>query len=175
MSALIFVGLALLNARRDIAMLGIIHRTTRGLWPKHFQRCFVPADKSRNPNGRLAVHSHQRQLKTYREGHFLDVAAHSLLGAVDVYNILADYVVAAESVKVFQNRLQQILKIGAGHKIHGWATMLSSRHHMFMHPLLNFSGFNGHECNMQDGMQVNDNHVTTPTAACINGWLNMRD
>ena len=108
--ALLHFGLAPLNARRDVAILGIIHRTVIGKGPPHFRRFFAPARTSNNPDGRLATNSHDRQLQTYRTGQFLDVAVHSILGALDVYNILPTYVFSADNVKDSQNHLQQILR-----------------------------------------------------------------
>ena len=38
--SLIYFGVAPLNARRDMAMLGLIHRSVIGLGPKHFLKFF---------------------------------------------------------------------------------------------------------------------------------------
>ena len=175
--ALLYFGLAPLNARRDVAMLGIVHRTVLGRGPKHFEKFFVLANQSSHPTGRLNSKGHEYQLQTYRTGRYLDVVAHSLLGAIDVYNILPAYVVDARDVSEFQNRLQQILKIGAAECHADWTTMLSNRHLMFRHPLLKFHDFCGMACKTKNGAQ-NDGGVhpvavvsATATATCINGWL----
>jgi hypothetical protein len=82
----------------------------------------ILAPESRNPEGRVALHSHARQLKTCRSGNFLDVVAHSFLGALDVYNLLPEYVFVAKAVKDSQDRLQQILIIGASERHAEWNT-----------------------------------------------------
>ena len=56
--ALLEFGLAPLNARRDIAMLCVIHRTVLGLGPEHFRKFFVPAERSTNPSGRANLRRH---------------------------------------------------------------------------------------------------------------------
>ena len=141
--ALLNFGLSPLTARRDIAMLGLIHRTVIGEGSEQFRRFFVLANRTNHPDGRRTLNSHDMQLRTYRTGKFLDLVGHSLLGAIDVYNLLPPYVVAAKDVKTFQNRLQQILKLGASEGMPGWTTFLSNRHLTFLHPLRMFNGFEG--------------------------------
>ena len=95
--------------------------------------------------------------------------AHSQLGAVDVYNMLPEYVAAAEDVTTFQNRLQQILKLAAMEGVLGWENLLSNRHLMYQHPLRGFYGF--------EGLGAGTNGcilpalVETPMDHCIDGWL----
>ena len=94
--------------------------------------------------------------------------ANSLLGAIDVYNLLPRYVVAAGDVKSFQNRLQQLLKEAARNNMVDWTTFLSNRHLMFMHPLRQFTEFEGittSGTNDECGVETTDDHQ------CINGWL----
>ena len=109
------------------------------------------------------------QLRSYRRGAFLEIMSHSLLGAIDVYNLLPQYIVAAEDVKSFQNRLQQMLKAAAMNQMQGWATLLSNRWVLFQHPLREFYGFEGF------GGVTNDytGHamIDMPTNACITNWL----
>ena len=51
-NGILFFGLALLNARRDMAMLGLIHRSVLGLGPEHFSKFFRRTDSTRHPGGR---------------------------------------------------------------------------------------------------------------------------
>ena len=151
-------------------MLGIIHRTVLGNGPKHFSKFIKRAEASHHPLGRVALNAHDRQLTSYRTGNYLEMVSHSILGAIDVYNLLPAYVVAADDVSAFQNRLQQLLKAAAMDRMPGWPTYLSNRHLMFRHPLRAFSGFNGPgrfvECNnMYDKGRCDDAH------ACIQGWI----
>ena len=43
-TALLKINLAPLAARRDVAMLGLIHRTVIGKGPNHFRECFKACD-----------------------------------------------------------------------------------------------------------------------------------
>jgi len=167
--ALLEFGLAPLNARRDIAMLGVIHRTVLGLGPEHFRKFFVPAERSTNPSGRANLRRHNMQLRSYRRGAFLEIMSHSLLGAIDVYNLLPQYVVAVEDVKTFQNRLQQMLKAAATNQMRGWPTLLSNRLILFQYPLREFGGFEGFG-GVTNGYSEHA-MMDMPTNACITNWL----
>ena len=74
------------------------------------------------------------------------------MGTIDVYNLLPAYIVAAEDVSTFQNRLQQLMKLSVGEAVNDWSSMLSNRHLIFRHPLLRCSGFAGSGKNMERGM-----------------------
>ena len=153
-------------------MLGIIHRTVLGQGPPHFEKFFVLADAPRHPDGRITLKAHDRQLRTYRSGRFLQTTAHSLLGAIDVYNLLPQYVIAACDVGTFQNRLQQILKAAASETVHNWSSLLCNRHLVFMHPLLNFTKFEGPICKVGNDGNDGDMGVNTDGAySCVQGWL----
>ena len=99
------------------------------------------------------------------------MVAHSLLGAIDVYNILPDYVVEANNVSEFQNRLQQMLKIGASERHLDWTTMLSNRHLTFRHPVLQFQGFTGFAKKKKVATPDGTNVGSIATTNCVNGWL----
>ena len=59
--ALLIFNLAPLQARRDIAMLGVIHRRNVGKGPAHFQKHFKPAeDGAATILTRLAARRHDR-------------------------------------------------------------------------------------------------------------------
>ena len=164
--ALLNFGLAPLNARRDIAMLGVIHRTVLGLGPRQFRKFIRLAGDSLNPGGRVALNNHDRQLVSFRKGNYLDMVSHSLLGAIDVYNLLPGYVVDAGDVSAFQNRLQQLLKVLAKDGIPGWQRYLSNRHMMFLHPLRNCGGFDG------PGTKECVTEIASGTTYwCVKGWL----
>ena len=88
-----------------------------------------------------------------------------------MYNLLPQYVIATMDVPTFQNRLQRILKVAARDRVPGWTTILSNRHWMFRHPLLDFSGFNGMES--RAGCDNKDCEVKRDDAhTCIEGWIN---
>lgn len=58
--------LAPLSTRRDIAMMGLIHRTVLGLGPSHFQSFFKPDFKARAE----AIDRHRLQIVEYSDGHW---------------------------------------------------------------------------------------------------------
>ena len=150
-------------------MLGVIHRTVIGLGPEHFRKFFVLAEAPSHPRGRVTMHRHNRQLRSYRHGNFLEVMAHSQLGAIDVYNLLPEYVVEAVDVKSFQNRLQQVLKIAAMDQVLGWSTLLSNRHLIFQHPLREFYGFQG--LGVEKKCCTNDALLEQSMTHCMDGWI----
>ena len=127
--ALIEYKLAPLCARRDIAMLGLIHRTVLGNGPKHFQRFFKRAQTTPHPQARTRVHS--KQLETRRTGKYLEVLKYSALGLIDVYNSLPQKVVDYDDVTDFQSALQGILKTEAAASNAGRQSVFSPRHEVW--------------------------------------------
>ena len=107
--------LAPLCARRDIAMLGLLHRVVTGTAPPPLQSLFPRAAA-----GTLFSHGfgqgppHSKQLADpIVPGHGA-VIKRSLFGLVSVYNKLPCSVVSCSSVKAFQSALQSILKSRVG-------------------------------------------------------------
>jgi hypothetical protein len=120
--ALLHFNLAPLDTRRDIAMLGVLHRTSLGKGPKHFKEYFKPAqgnllEDPRDTLGRSRL------------------VQRSAFGLVAVYNILPAQVRAKKSVQAFQTALQNMVKDAAGDGIKEWRHMLSPRLGMEHHPL----------------------------------------
>ena len=111
--ALLQFNLAFLNARRDMAALGLIHRTVLGLGPPHFREWFFPSDEVAPYPIRHQVSKHTRQLYSYVRGNQTELLKRSLLGQVQVYNKLAQNVVDCGTVKTFQRQLKQQLKVCA--------------------------------------------------------------
>ena len=64
---------------------------------KYFVRGPTPV----RPCGREAMKHHDKLLMPHRTGKILNVLSHSLLGLVDVYNILPKLVVDAATVSEF--------------------------------------------------------------------------
>jgi hypothetical protein len=133
--ALLRFNLAPLSSRRDMAMLGLIHRTLLGRGPGHFQRFFFLEPFPHDANTRSAARSHSRRIHEYREGRFLESVRRSALGLASVYNLLPDEVVRADSVSSFQHLLQDMLKHCAGNDF-PWVKLFSPRHPLHVHPLL---------------------------------------
>ena len=132
--ALDMYKLAPLNARRDMAMLGVIHRAVLGEGPAQIQKYFQLSSENLHPNGRNLLRRHNRQLSSYRKGKFLETTARSILGLVDVYNMLPQKIVDAGSVKIFQGMLQGLMK-EQGCSADDWETLFSPRHALHAHPL----------------------------------------
>ncbi len=135
-SAFLQHNLAPLSTRRDIAMLGVIHRAVLGKGPPQFKRFFhcelVP---SRHLNTRLSSRMHSRRVHEYTHGRYLDIVKRSALGLASVYNILPGDIVAIDSVCGFQRGLQELVRGHVGSRIE-WSRLLSPRHWLHAHPLL---------------------------------------
>ena len=119
-------------------MLGIIHRAVIGKSPEQVRKHFILAASSVHPNGRNALRRHNRQLQSYRLGQFLETTAHSILGLVDVYNLLPQQLVNHECFRTFQRELQDMLKWGVKNGMTNWECMFLPRHVLHWHPLRQF-------------------------------------
>ena len=136
--ALFAFNLAPLSARRDIAMLGVIHRSVLGLGPEQLCRFFRRNWDFECNNTRLGRRRHSRQLVDPRGPRFSEQFRRSAFGLVAVYNLLPDEVVMAPTVSLFQGQLQSLLRsfavLGTGH----WYQLFSPRVPLYCHPLLRF-------------------------------------
>ena len=109
--ALLQYRLAPLGTRRDMALLGVIHRAVLGLGPPQFLSWFPLATPAIDrPLTRLQHRRHNRQVVDYCEVHFSSMLARSALGLVREYNLLPQAVVKAPTVKDFQQRLQSLVR-----------------------------------------------------------------
>ena len=132
LTAFMSFNLAPLSLRRDIAMLGLIHRTVLGEGAAHFQRFFYAAP---NTARRSARHQrHNRQLYEYRHGDYFNMVGRSALGAASVYNLLFQEIVDAENVKLFKRSLQDLARYVAASNRPEWQHLYSTRHSMHVHP-----------------------------------------
>ena len=134
--AFMVFNLAPLSARRDIAMLGCIHRAVLlqgppALW-KFFRRETVPRATSTRRGIR-----HSFQLIEWQPGRDLEVMRRSALGMIRVYNMLPQEVVEKAEVKAFQSALTQLLRDRVNGGDDNWHRLFSPRHRLFQsHPLL---------------------------------------
>ncbi len=120
--------LAPLCTRRDIGMLGLLHRISLGNAPPQLAELFprAPAPEPRfGPNTRLhrTVQRHDRQFLE-RPGH-TDIFRRSLFGLVCSYNLLPQSVVDISSVSAFQSRLQRAVLKVARDGVDDWSHVLS--------------------------------------------------
>lgn len=122
--ALVTYELAPLNSRRDMALLGLLHRIVLKDAPPQLAELFPPArawpfglastrPQVRRHNKRL----HQRAIGT-------ETLRRSLFGLVKVYNLLPQQIINKTSVKLFQSALQQALCVAASLNVHNWEYLL---------------------------------------------------
>ena len=124
--------LAPLETRRDIGMLGLLHRISLGLAPKLLADLFPLAPDSRPRIGipnqtRLhrTVQRHNRQFME-RDGH-TDVFRRSVFGRVASYNLLPQSMVDMSSVKGFQRMLHLAVLRAARSNGENWSRLLSGQ------------------------------------------------
>ena len=128
-----FVPLA---ARRDMAMLGMIHRTVLGKGPEHFKKFFKLRETGQQRAAtRFAARRHDKQLEEPRKGCFPELLRRSALGLVAVYNLLPKAVVDQGTVKDFQRELQELLTKRAAAGCEDWRFTFSPRVSLWKHPL----------------------------------------
>ena len=120
-TALIEFNLAPLSARRDMAMLGVIHRTALGKGPRHFKQLFAL-----DYDGRIV--DPRRKFKG-------ELIKRSALGLVAIYNMLPVSCKTMGSVKDFQRSLQDIMKERASQGCLDWEKKFCPRIALTKHPL----------------------------------------
>ena len=140
--ALLEFKLAPLSSRRDIAMLAIIHRNVIGMGPGQFDKYFVANDSSRGSK-RLNERRHNKQLISLRTGNYLEMFKKSLCGAIDIYNLLPQYVVEASTVSIFQHRLQELLKTQIACTTSDWEVLYSPRNTIWNNHLKRLYDYEG--------------------------------
>ena len=126
--------LAPLRSRRDMALLGFLHRMRLGRGPPHFQKFF--AEKSLHhywghsgpPQDDLLVPLSGTPLPQF--------AQRSAFGMSRVYNLLPQSTKALKTVKSFQADLQRILRERAAAGCHDWADTFSTSLNFTHHPLV---------------------------------------
>ena len=102
--------LAPLPSRRDIGMLGVLHKINLNTAVPQLQTLFPIVGSVVEPAGRQRLRHwrrlHSKQLATPVDFSSSDVLKRSLFGLVHCYNGLPQKVVDARSVKAFQQQLQ---------------------------------------------------------------------
>ena len=115
--------LAPLTSRRDIGMLGLLHRIVLGEAPSQLASLFPFAAPPGDFTTRLSVRRHERQ---FQQPPFrTDVLHRSLFGLVVVYNLLPPEVIAHLSVSEFQSHLQFALRKAARNRLPDWQYLFS--------------------------------------------------
>jgi len=126
-TAIVEFHLAPLATRRDIAMLGLIHRSVCGKGPTQFTDFFV-----RDPH-------HQTKLLDPRVTARSPLIKRSALGLVAIYNLLPHNIVSSKSVSAFQRGLQELVISYAVTGYPQWSEVLSPRLPLANHPLTSVS------------------------------------
>ncbi len=129
--ALLNYRLAPLAARRDIAVLGFLHRASLGLVTEQIQQLF-PRVGRREPVGsaipsrvRGATAFHNRQLFDRVTASSTEQLKKSFFGMVQCYNALPQHVVNHQSVSSFQRELQDSMMRRAAEGFDGWQQIFS--------------------------------------------------
>ena len=124
LEALEHFNLAPLRTRRAIAMLGVVWRAVRRKGPPQLWSFF-----DRAPTRRTTRSSewHELQLKTYRNGDHLEVLRRSVLGLVEVFNVLPTAVVeGSQKVRSFQAQLQELTLTASRDGVEDWKILLNA-------------------------------------------------
>ena len=135
--ALIHFNLAPLTTRRDMSILGVIHRTVLGLGPPCFKDCFT-LDASPPPP--RAPRRHRRYLLDPCPPRAPDYLLRSALGGVRIYNLLPESIVNAADVHDFQRILSELVRF-ASPRYSSWPELLSWRVPLAFHDLRNFDAW----------------------------------
>ena len=116
-------NLAPLETRRDIALLGVVHRTVLGEGPPQFRRWFFAAEGSSheyNTRRQEARRKYGKQLHDYLDRDQSALLRRSPLGLTRVYNELDAEAVKCTTVKSFQAELQRLVRKQAEAGVENW-------------------------------------------------------
>ena len=118
-------NLAPLALRRNIAVLGLLHRIQLGEAHDDFSKLFEPLVQQHSRSTRHNARRHGRQFREVWGK--TDSFNRSIFAAVRVYNVLPEHVVESKTVKTFQSLLTKIARNACeASKVH-WDRMFSVR------------------------------------------------
>ena len=133
---LLVCRLAPLRARRDMAMLAVLHRRVLGRGRKNFVQ-LLPRLEADQRTRHTRLHAARHRLQLEERPNLPDYAARGLLGLVIVYSLLPRYIVEESAdVTTFQRSLQALMIERAKGGCQDWAEMYSPRLARVSHPLL---------------------------------------
>ena len=133
-SAFMNWNLAPLGVRRDIGILGVIHRAVHGEGPPELWKFFRRDLSVRRVSRR---ERHKFQVIEWPRCRDLDIMRRSALGMIRVYNILPEHVVSIANMKLFQRALTDLVRDRVTAGDHRWKVLLCCRHRLFQfHPLI---------------------------------------
>jgi hypothetical protein len=123
-TALIEHSLAPLGMRRDIAMLGLLHKVALGSAPQPILDLFRSTPLNSFSVGLTSSRlRHNMQIHDPVEFNHPGIIKRSVFGLIRVYNDLPQYVVSAKTAKVLQRRLQKRAKVAAVSHDTNWPLM----------------------------------------------------
>ena len=121
-------NLAPLEARRDMAMLGLIHRTVLGLSPPQFYEWFFLAETTEPAYlTRYQENKHDKQLHDWLKHKDTELLRRIALGLVRVHNKLPQEAVDCISVRAFQTWLHCRVKQEAARGTDNWENCFNLR------------------------------------------------
>ena len=127
-SALLDHSLAPLGMRRDIAMLGLLHKVSLGAAAQPIQNMFAPRRGSLDCFGIGSTFPrHCRQLHDPVAFFHAPIIHRSIFGLIKVYNQLPFDVLDSKTPKHFQHHLQRSAKNAARAGQQSWQLMFSAR------------------------------------------------
>ena len=109
--------LAPLRARREIALLGIIHRAALRQGPPHFHQFFIRA---------RAIYGHTRTIYDPCVGRSQLYFRRSIFGLVAFYNRLPEEVIQLTEINAFQRCLQNTLRMAVEVNVPNWHLIFRS-------------------------------------------------
>ena len=119
--ALLDHALAPLQCRRDMAMLGLLHRIIMGWAPACLQKFIYYADAPTFPRSYRAPDlRHNRQIHDVSSGSESRLFQRSIFKLVYTCNVLPQIVVDSRNVHIFQKHLQRCLKHVANGNLYEW-------------------------------------------------------
>ena len=122
--------LAPLGSRRDMSMLGALHKINLGTAPPQLMALFPPRGPVVEPLARQRLRHwrplHTRQLCTQASFTSTELMQRSVFGLARVYNLLPQSVVDSASVKLFQRTLQRALLRFAEAGADDWMSLYSA-------------------------------------------------
>ena len=122
-------GLAPLQTRRDIGMLGMLWKVAHRKCHPAFLELLPPEENSNSPNivTRSVARRHGRRLRNFCDGTQLCQFERSIFGMVRVWNFLPADIVELQTVKAFQKKLTRVAKIACSGSAPNWPLIYSTR------------------------------------------------
>ena len=123
-AAFLEFNLAPLQLRRDIAVLGLLHKIQLGEAHQDFELLFPKMVGSHVGNTRRNARRHGKQF--WEQDGNTDYFNRSVFGALRVYNLLPEYVVNSNCVQQFQTLLTKDARFQCRHGNPAWARIYTT-------------------------------------------------